>query len=83
MLDVVAFCTENPGGTITAASLGNCSLTSVTTAGGNVSLTQPSGTCTTDGQPPNTSAVATLAGITDYSAVCFYSATSVRCTIQG
>ncbi|MEZ0360815.1 MAG: prepilin-type N-terminal cleavage/methylation domain-containing protein [Hydrogenobacter sp.] len=84
MLDVVAFCTENPSGTINPASLGNCSSTSVTTAGGTVTLTQPGGTCNADGTvPDNTSAVATLAGITDYSAVCFYSATSVRCTIQG
>ncbi len=84
MLDVVAFCTENPGGTITAASLGNCSLTNVTTAGGTVTLTQPSGTCKNDGTvPDNTSATATLSGVTDYTAVCSYSATSVRCTIQG
>ncbi|WP_340690489.1 prepilin-type N-terminal cleavage/methylation domain-containing protein [Hydrogenobacter thermophilus] len=84
MLDVVAFCTENPGATITATSLGNCSLTSVSTAGGTVTLTQPSGTCQADGQPPtNTSATATLAGVTDYTAVCNYSNQSVKCTIQG
>ncbi|MGB9873584.1 MAG: prepilin-type N-terminal cleavage/methylation domain-containing protein, partial [Hydrogenobacter sp.] len=52
MLDVVAFCIDNPSGTIQATNLANCSSTSVTTAGGTVTLTQPSGTCTNDGQPP-------------------------------
>jgi len=84
MMDQAAWCVENPGNTPVRASLGNCSLASVSTAGGTVTLTPTLVACTTDGQPgTNAQASATLSGVSDYTAVCRYSAESIRCTIQG
>jgi type IV pilus assembly protein PilA len=84
MLDIVAFCTENPSTAVTTASLANCSLTSVNTAGGTVTLSANGGTCQADGQAATTaSATATLSGVTEYTAVCNYTNQSVKCTIQG
>jgi type IV pilus assembly protein PilA len=84
MMDQAAWCVENPGGTATAASLGNCSASTVSTAGGTVTLTPTIAQCTDDGQPGSTAqASATLSGVSDYTAVCNYSAQSIRCTIQG
>ncbi|MGC8852587.1 MAG: prepilin-type N-terminal cleavage/methylation domain-containing protein [Hydrogenobacter sp.] len=85
MMDIAAFCTENPNVSITTASLGNCSSTTVSTAGGDVTLNVSGGTpCTPDGQPPaDISVTATLAGITDYTAVCNYTNQSIKCTIKG
>ncbi len=84
MMDIAAFCAENPNGTITPAVLGNCSSTTVSTAGGTVTLNAPGGTCTNDGQPPaGVSVTATLSGVDDYTAVCKYENQSIRCTVQG
>lgn len=84
MMDQAAWCVENPGGTPTEASLGNCPSTTVSTAGGTVTLSSTLVACTNDGQPGATAqASATLSGVSDYIAVCNYSAESIRCTIQG
>ena len=86
MMDIAAYCTENPSQSITTASLGNCSATSVNTAGGTVTLDTSgvSGSCQADGQAPNNASVtATLAGITDYTGVCNYTNSSIKCTIKG
>jgi len=84
MLDIAAFCVENPSTAVTVASLANCSSTSVTTAGGTVTLTRNGGTCQSDGQPDSAaSATATLSGVTDYTAVCNYENQSIKCTIKG
>jgi type IV pilus assembly protein PilA len=84
MLDIVAFCTENPNAAVTTASLANCSLTTVSTAGGSVSLSANGGTCQNDGQAATSaSATATLSGVTDYTAVCNYTNQSIKCTIKG
>ncbi len=84
MMDIAAWCVENPGQTPQQASLGNCSANTVNTAGGQVSLTPTLVACTADGQPGATAqASATLSGVTDYTAVCNYSNQSIRCTIQG
>ena len=84
MMDIAAWCMENPGGTPSTSTLGNCSLTSITTAGGTVTLTPSAGTCTADGQPASTAnATATLGGVTDYTARCNYQDQSIKCTIQG
>ncbi len=88
MLDIAAYCTENPSAAVVAASLANCSNATVTTAGGSVNLTVNGGTCQSDGQPDNNASVsATLTppsgSVMEYTAVCNYTATSVRCTIKG
>ncbi len=84
MMDIAAFCVENPGSTPVATSLANCSVTSVPTAGGSVTLNpNVGGACGTDGLP-NTGAQATATlPNSEYTALCNYSANSIRCTIQG
>jgi len=83
LMDIVAFCIENPGANINTANLNNCRNPTVNTAGGTVTLTPNGGTCTADGQPDATAqAIATLSGVTDYRARCFYQNQSVRCTVE-
>lgn len=84
MMDIAAYCVENPGGTPDANSLANCSQTSYNTAGGTVTLTpNVGGACEGTGLP-NTAAQAsaTISGF-EYTAVCNYSANSIKCTVQG
>jgi len=84
-MDIVAACAENGSGNVTVSSLGNCANTSVTTPGGTVNLTAPSGdiTCDGDGTLSSTQTVnATLSGVTDYTAVCTITDDGIRCTIQ-
>ncbi|MDI1471130.1 prepilin-type N-terminal cleavage/methylation domain-containing protein [Thermodesulfovibrio sp. 1176] len=84
MMDIAAWCVENPGETPVAESLGNCSLTSIATAGGTVTLTPTMAACTADGQPASTAqAEATLSGVEDYNALCNYTNQSIKCTIRG
>jgi len=83
LMDIVAFCIENPGANINIANLNNCRNSTVNTAGGTVTLAPYGGTCTADGQPDATAqAIATLSGVTDYRARCFYQDQSVRCTVE-
>jgi len=83
LMDIVAWCMENPGAAVNTTALVNCANTTVTTAGGTVTLTPNGGTCTADGQPGATAqATATLSGVTDYRARCFYQDQSVRCTVE-
>jgi len=83
LMDIAAWCIENPGAAVNTTVLVNCPNTTVTTAGGTVTLTPNGGTCTADGQPGATAqATATLSGVTDYRARCFYQNQSVRCTVE-
>ena len=84
-MDIVAACAEQGNGTITVSNLQNCANTSVSTPGGTVTLTPPSGSvgCDGDGTLSSTQTVnATLAGVTDYTAVCTITDDGIRCTIQ-
>ncbi|MFN3813434.1 MAG: type IV pilin protein [Aquificaceae bacterium] len=84
MMDIAAFCVENPNVAVTVASLANCRVTNIATAGGVVTLTAAGGTCQSDGLPPTgASAAAYIGSIAEYTAVCNYTNQSVRCTIQG
>lgn len=85
-LDITAWCVENPGGTVTPnATLSNCSGSPFNTAGGSVTLTPPNSVgCNNQGLPTtNFESVATLENVSDYSAICTYTAESVKCTIKG
>lgn len=83
LMDIAAWCMENPGAAVNTTTLVNCASTNVTTAGGTVTLTPTGGTCKADGQPGATAeATATLSGVTDYRARCFYQDQSVRCTVE-
>jgi type IV pilus assembly protein PilA len=95
LMDLAAYCMENPGAaaanfTVGTASYGiNCRNTTVSTAGGAVTL-NASGTasCGSDGTLSFGSAtdrngiIATLSGVTDYRARCFAAQSSVRCTVE-
>jgi len=83
LMDIVAWCMENPGAAVNTTTLGNCANTNVTTAGGTVTLTANGGICTADGQPDATAqATAKLNRAPDYRARCFYRNQSVRCTVE-
>ncbi len=84
MMDIAAFCMENPTTQFNPANLTNCANTSITTAGGTVTLTPPNaGNCGNDGTvPDNTATIATLSGVTDYQARCVYANQSIRCTVE-
>jgi type IV pilus assembly protein PilA len=84
-MDVVAYCVENPNTTGNAfSSLANCNSTTVSTPGGDVTLTTPSNfACANDGSVSGNVALnATLSGVTDYTAVCEVSANASKCTIK-
>jgi type IV pilus assembly protein PilA len=93
LLDLVAYCIENPGSTtgytVGSNSVGaNCKNTTVSTAGGNVTLTASgTATCGNDGTLTFGSAsgggiIATLSGAPEYRARCYAYANSVRCTVE-
>ena len=84
MLDIAAWCIENVGQTANTSQLSNCANTSVSTAGGTVTLTRPATVaCTTDGEVPTTVAVtATLDTAPGFRARCFPQDQSVRCTVE-
>jgi type IV pilus assembly protein PilA len=93
LMDLVAYCMENPGSsgsyTVGNTSFGaNCRSDSVSTAGGNVTLSA-SGTATcgsdgvlTFGTASSGGIIATLAGVTDFRARCYANDQSVRCTVE-
>ncbi len=87
IMDMVAACSEDPTNYSTvASSLPNCSVTTVVTPGGTVSLSQTAGTCsTTDGSLQNASVDATLDVVSDFSAKCYTdnTGTGIRCTVVG
>jgi len=84
MMDIVAFCAENPGGKIVPANLVNCK-SPVTTPGGNVTLDASAfnnKSCDTAGAPPAGKVEATLANVSDYTAECSYGNNGIKCTIK-
>ena len=88
IMDMVAACSEDPSSYSTVAStLPNCSVTSVTTPGGVVTLTQAAtGTCNSaSGQLQSATVTATLDVVNDFSARCFTDNTGsgIRCTVVG
>ena len=88
LMDLVAYCMENPGSTgnytIGPASFGaNCRTQTVNTAGGAVTLgTTGTASCSSDGVLSGLSITATLSGVNDYRARCFTDNQSVRCTVE-
>jgi type IV pilus assembly protein PilA len=84
MLDIAAWCMENAGQTANTSQLSNCANTTVSTAGGTVSLTVPATVnCQDDGQVPNTvNIIAKINNLNDYQAKCYAKDQSVRCTVE-
>jgi type IV pilus assembly protein PilA len=95
LMDLVAYCMENPGSasanyTVGVNSFGaNCrNNTNIPTAGGNVNLSA-SGTATcgndgvlTFGTASSGGIIATLNGVTDFRARCYANDQSIRCTVE-
>ncbi|WP_448587297.1 pilin [Thermocrinis sp.] len=92
LMDLVAFCIENPGSgnySVGSGSSGaNCRSTSVSTAGGSVDLSA-SGTAScsnggtlTYGSATSGGIIAKLSGVTDFQARCYADSQSVRCTVE-
>ena len=91
LMDLAAWCMENPGQTISPTtgdtSPGvNCrTTTNIPTAGGNVNISASANSieCTVNGTlPDNFNITAVLSGATEFRAVCFTANQSIRCTIQ-
>jgi len=96
MIDLAAYCTENPPatGTTTLTAIGpsspgaNCKNTSLTTAGGTVNLNSSgTATCRSDGTLEFGTAssggiIARLDGVNDYQARCYAANQSIRCTVE-
>ncbi len=83
-MDIVAACAELGNGTVTVTNLGNCANASVPTPGGTVTLARPTSVnCDPDGTVQGTvNTNATVAGVSDYTAVCTITDDGIRCTIQ-
>jgi len=94
MMDLVAYCIENPnsspgGYTVGPTSYGaNCKNITVSTAGGTVNLTalgsatcQPDGTLTF-GSSSSGGIIATVGGVSDFKARCYADQNSIRCTVE-
>jgi len=94
LMDLVAYCMENPGSsssgyTVGSSSFGvNCRNTSVITAGGNVNLSASgTATCGSDGilifgTASGGGIIGRLSGVTDYQARCYANQNSTRCTVE-
>jgi type IV pilus assembly protein PilA len=85
MLDIGAWCMENAGQTVNpTTTLTNCLNGTVSTAGGNVTLTRPASVaCTIQGEVPTTVEVtATLNTAPGFRARCFPQDQSIRCTVE-
>jgi len=83
LMDAVTYCMENPGAQIDSTKLPNCQ-SKKAPDGQTISFTTtPSGQCSSDGQPPNTKAVAQYAGAKDYEAVCTYTQNEgIKCSVE-
>ena len=94
LMDLAAYCMENPGAT-TGLTVGNtsvganCRSTTVTTAGGDVTLSASgTATCGADGTltfgtaTDGNGIIATLNNVGDFRARCFADSQSVRCTVE-
>ncbi len=85
LMDIVAYCMENPNTQVNTANLNNCANTTVATAGGNVTLNTSAfdnQQCTSDGQPPAQNVIATLTGVNDFQAKCGYKDQTIKCTVE-
>jgi len=95
LMDLVAYCMENPNAAAAGFIVGNtsyglnCRNSSITTAGGNVNLSHSgTATCGNDGvlsfgtADNSEGIIATLAGVTDFRARCFANQNSIRCTVE-
>jgi type IV pilus assembly protein PilA len=84
IMDIAAWCMENAGQTANTSQLSNCANTTVSTAGGTVTLAPPATVaCTAQGEVPTTAIVtATLDTAPGFRARCLAADQSIRCTVE-
>jgi type IV pilus assembly protein PilA len=83
IMDLAAYCMENAGQTANTSQLANCKDTTVTTAGGTVTLSRSSTyNCPSDGSIPSGEITATLNTAPGYKAVCSGVDGSIKCTVK-
>lgn len=83
MMDVVAYCFENPGESPDTNKLANCKDTNIVTPGGTVNLSPGSFECNDSGTITSGEVAGTLQGDTTYTAKCYADSTGFKCTIEG
>jgi len=83
MMDVAAYCFENPGQTPDTTQLANCKDRSIATPGGTVGLEPGSFGCNNTGTITSGSVIGSLEGDTTYKARCYADSTGFKCTIDG
>lgn len=83
LMDLAAYCIENPGTTITISTTygKNCE-SPIATPGGNVTISGTNPTCDQTGSLTTGQVTATLANITDYTAKCSVTGGGFKCTVQ-
>jgi len=87
MMDIAAWCMENPGQNVDFNKIKNCgndTTTTIHTVGGNVNLTRPSSvSCSADGYVSDGTEVnATLNTASGFTAKCYAANQSIRCTVE-
>jgi type IV pilus assembly protein PilA len=94
MMDLVAYCMDNPSATISPivgpmSPAPNCRNATVSTAGGNVNLSASTASVTcggdgtlTFGSSSGGGVIATVGGITEYQARCYAASNSIRCLVE-
>jgi type IV pilus assembly protein PilA len=94
MMDLVAYCIENPsaaaaGFTVGSTSYGaNCRSNSISAAGLTVNLNaNGTASCASDGtltfgSSSSGGIIATITGVSDFQARCFAASNAVRCTVE-
>jgi type IV pilus assembly protein PilA len=82
LMDLAAYCVENPGTSLAINTIYGKNCTSTATPGGNVTVGGQPPTCDATGSLTAGSITATLQNVTDYTAVCRVQAGGFKCTVQ-
>jgi len=87
-MDVVSYCVENPGADISNinnSSFPNCQNNTISTPGGNVTLSKTgSFNCTEQGVVTDGGVIGNLTTVNDYQAKCVFDTDgNMKCTVEG
>jgi type IV pilus assembly protein PilA len=82
LMDLAAYCVENPGTTLTISTTYGKNCTNTDTPGGSVTIGGTAPTCDNTGSLTAGEVTATLANITDYTAKCTVTNNGFKCTVQ-
>jgi len=82
LMDLAAYCVENPGATLSIDSTIAKNCTSTVTPGGTVTINGATPACDGTGSLTGGSIIATLENITDYTAKCTVAGGGFKCTVE-